>query len=119
MNAHKASLINAVILIAMSVWGYLDSDTPSKTALIPAAFGLVLLLLNRGIKLDNKIIAHIAVVLTLLVLLALIKPFIGTIERDNTMGIIRVGLMILSCAWAMRYFIQSFIDARKAKEAGE
>jgi len=119
MNAHNSSLINALILIAMPAWAYFGGDAASKTALIPAAFGVILLLLNPGLKKENKVLSHIAVVLTLLVTVALIKPFLGVIERDNTMGIIRVGLMLVSSMVALRYFVQSFINARKAKAAGE
>ena len=42
MNAATANLINALTLIAMSLWGYFGSETPSPTAFIPAAFGAVL-----------------------------------------------------------------------------
>jgi len=73
MNAHKASLINAVTLIAMGAWGYFGSLTPSPTALIPVFIGVILMVLNNGIKYDNKVIAHIAVVLTFVILIALSK----------------------------------------------
>lgn len=114
MNAHKASLINAFLLIALGIWGYLNATSP--TALIPVGFGVVLLALSNGVKKENKVIAHIAVVFTLLILLGLIKPFMGTIERGNTLGTVRTGVMILSTIMAMFYFIKSFRDARKARE---
>ena len=72
MKAHTASLINALILIALSLWGYFSSETPSMTALIPTAIGVVLLALNNGVKKENKVIAHIAVLLTLLSLIGLV-----------------------------------------------
>ena len=59
MKAHSASLINAAFLITMSLWGYCSSDNPSATALIPTFVGIVLLLLNKGVKNENKMIAHI------------------------------------------------------------
>ena len=68
MKAHVASLINAVLLIVLSSWGYLTSDTPSITALIPTIIGVILLALNKGIKTENKMVAHIAVFLTLIIL---------------------------------------------------
>ena len=71
MKAHTASLINALILIGFGLWAYLGSDTPSKTALIPAGFGAVLLSLYKGVEKENKIIAHIAVLLTLLIVILL------------------------------------------------
>ena len=71
MKAHTASLINAVILVALGGWAYLSSDDPSMTALIPVAVGVLLLALNGGVKKENKVIAHIAVLLTLVILLGL------------------------------------------------
>ncbi|MEM9362860.1 MAG: hypothetical protein AAGA43_09500 [Bacteroidota bacterium] len=117
MKAHTVSLINALVLIAFSLWGYLSSDTPSTTALIPAAIGVVLLLLNNGVKKENKVIAHIAVVLTLVVLIGLIKPFFGSLERGDTLAVIRVAIMILTTTIAMLAFIRSFREARKNRQA--
>ena len=67
-------------------------------------------------KNENKIIAHIAVLLTLLILIGLIKPVIGAVERDNSAALIRLGIMIVSTIMAMVFFIKSFINARKNKE---
>lgn len=92
---------------------------PSKTALIPVGFGIVLACMFVGIKNHNKLIAHIAVGLTLLILLALIMPLNGAIGRGDTAAMARVGVMMLSSAVAMFFFVKSFIDARKAREAAE
>ena len=113
MNAAKASLINAATLLIMGVWGYVVTNSP--TALIPVGFGVVLLALNNGVKKENKIIAHIAVVLTLLIIPGLIKPFSSAVSDGDSMGMLRVGLMILTSIYAMIYFVKSFIDARKNK----
>lgn len=117
MPAHTVSLINAVVLIAFSVWGYLSYADPSITALIPAVFGLLLLILNPSVKKQNKVVAHIAVVLTILVLGGLFRPLTGAIERDNTLAIIRVLGMMLTTIWALIAFVQSFTQARKKKSA--
>ena len=69
MKAHTASLINAIALISMGTWGYLDSDGGAVTALIPVIIGVILLLVYNGVKKENKTIAHIAVLLTFIVLL--------------------------------------------------
>lgn len=113
MKAHTASLINAILLIVLSGWGYLDSETPSITALIPAFVGVALLLCNKGVKNENKAIAHIAVLLTLIILFGLYKPLTGVLDRGNTMGVVRVVLMLVSTVVAMVYFVKSFIAARK------
>jgi hypothetical protein len=115
MNAHIANLINAVTLIGMSLWGYYGSDTPSKTALIPLVFGIVLLALNNGVKFQNKAQAHVAVIATLLVFVALIKPLMGAMDRGDNMATIRVAAMMVTSGVAFAFFIKSFIDARKAR----
>ena len=116
MKAHTASLINAVLLIVLPLWGYLSSETPSVTALIPAFIGVALLVMNYGVKKENKIIAHIAVLLTLVILFGLIKPLMGALGRGDGLAISRVLVMIISTVFAMVFFVKSFIDARKRRE---
>jgi predicted ferric reductase len=113
MNAHKASLINAILLVTLSLWGYFSSETPSITALIPAFVGVILIAINKGVKKENKVIAHIAVVLTLVILVGLIKPLLGAVDRSDNLAILRVLIMIISTIMAMIYFIKSFIQVRK------
>ncbi len=119
MKAHTANLLNAATLIVMGLWGYFGSDSPSNTALIPVVAGAILLFMNNGVKNENKVIAHIAVVLTLLLIIALIMPFKGTITRGDTMGTVRTGIMMVTGIIAMVAFIGSFKAARKAREASE
>ena len=71
MKPFIANLINAIILIALSSWGYFASQTPSMTALIPTFIGVVLLICTPGVKNENKVIAHVAVLLTFVVLVGL------------------------------------------------
>ena len=116
MKADTASLINALTLIGMSAWAYFASATPSMTALIPAGFGIALLLCLPGVKAENKVIAHVAVLLTIVVLLALFMPLKRAVGRGDMMAILRVGLMMATTAVAIVFFIKSFRDARKARE---
>ena len=116
MTAHVASLINSLFLIGFGLWAYFGADTPSKTALIPVAFGSVLLCLYKGIRNENRIVAHIAVLLTLLILVGLVKPLTAAIGREDGMAIMRVSVMIISTIVALVFFIKSFIDVRRARE---
>ena len=116
MKAHTASLINALLLIGLGAWGYFGSETPSSTALIPVIAGFILLTLYKGVKMENKVLAHIAVVITLIMAFGLAMPFKGAISRDDTMAAVRVGIMLVSTIVALIAFIKSFIDARKARE---
>ena len=113
MKASLSSLLNAIILISMGLWGYFESESKAITALIPVIIGTILLLVNKGVKNENKALAHVAVLLTFLILFGLVKPLLGAFERENTYAIIRVLLMIISSLWAMISFIKSFISARK------
>tara|TARA_B100000902_G_C27173438_1_gene845062 strand:- start:440 stop:784 length:345 start_codon:yes stop_codon:yes gene_type:complete len=113
MNATKANLLNSVILIAVGSWGYFDGDGKSMTALIPVIFGVVLLLCNNGVKNQNKVIAHIAVLATFVCLVGLFMPLNGAIERGNDVAVGRVSAMIASSVIALIFFIRSFIEARR------
>ena len=115
MTASTSSLLNAIILISMGLWGYFESESKAITALIPVIIGIILLIVNKGVKNENKALAHVAVLLTFLILIGLIKPLMGAFERENTYAMIRVLLMIISSLWAMISFIKSFISARKNK----
>tara|TARA_Y100001934_G_C12060803_1_gene635267 strand:+ start:438 stop:806 length:369 start_codon:yes stop_codon:yes gene_type:complete len=117
LNAHKASLINAISLILIGGFGYLQSETPSPTALIPVVVGVLLIAMNKGVKDENKIIAHIAVLLTFIMLLGLAMPLMGSVKRGDTQGTIRVIVMIFTTIGALFYFVKSFIDARKSRES--
>jgi hypothetical protein len=112
MKTYIASLMNALILISFGLWGYFVSATPSFTALIPVVFGLALLAINPGIKRENKTIAHIAVILTFLVMLGLFMPLRGAILRDDMSAVLRVLVMLLASITALVYFVRSFLAAR-------
>ena len=115
IKPHIANLVNSITLITLGLWGYIGSTTPSVTALIPVIFGVLLLLSNMGVKKENKIIAHIAVTLTLLILFGLFKPLSGALEKGNSIAIFRVLTMLITTIVALASFIKSFIDARKSR----
>lgn len=117
MKAHTASLINAITLIACSVWAYVSIGGASFTALIPAAFGIAIALCYRGVAAENKVIAHVAVTLTLIVLIALYMPLTSAIGGGEPLALLRSVLMVVTTIIAMVAFIKSFRDARKAREA--
>ncbi|MGW8314404.1 MAG: hypothetical protein ACWGNV_02300 [Bacteroidales bacterium] len=119
MKPFQASILHAIILVAFGLWGYFGPEDPSLTALIPVATGVVLLLLNRGLRKQNRTIAHIVVILTFLILIALIKPLTGSIQRSDTSGLMRVLVMMAASALAMVYFIKSFVDARRKPKSGD
>ena len=114
-SIQQFNLINSIALISMSVWGYIDTN--SLTALIPAVFGVILLLLGTMLTNEKlvKLSAHLVVLFTLFILVALVVQVLpGVVERGG-IGLIRVILMISTSAIAMIVFIKSFIDNRKSQ----
>ena len=113
MSTKKANLINSLTLVIIGLWGYFEVNSP--TALIPVFFGLVLFLCNKGVEKENKIVAHLAVLLTFLFLIAMVGMRLPKSLESGGMGLFRVILMILTSTIAMLTFINSFIKNRKAK----
>ena len=114
-SIQQFNLINSIALISMSVWGYIDTN--SFTALIPAVFGVILLILGTMLRNEKlvKLSAHLVVLFTLFILVALVVQVLpGVVERGG-IGLIRVILMISTSAIAMIVFIKSFIDNRKSR----
>ena len=103
MNAHNASLVNAILLVTMGGWGYFESGSP--TSLIPVVIGVLLVLLNKGIKTQNKVVAHIAVLVTLLGF-ALVMPLMRAIEDGRTEATLRILIMLSSTVYAMIFFVK-------------
>ena len=110
MNAHIASLVNGIVLVVIGLWGYMESSSP--TSLIPVVIGVILLVLNKGVKNQNKVVAHIAVLVTLLSF-ANIMPLLSALEDGRNEAAVRIIIMLSSSLYAMIYFVKSFIEARK------
>jgi len=113
MKPYLINLLNAIALILLGGWAYLTSTTPSITALIPVFAGIVLVSITPGFKKGNRVLAHIAVTLTFLILLGLIKPLTGAIGRSDSLGVTRVIVMMATSLAATSIFVKSFIDARR------
>lgn len=116
MKPYAINLLNALTLIILGSWAYVASSTPSITALIPVLGGIILIIITPGFKKGNRVFAHAAVTLTLILLLGLIKPLAGTIGRSDNQGTIRVLIMMAASLTAMIVFIKSFIDARRSSK---
>ena len=111
MNSSNANILNSVCLIIIGLWGYLEVTSP--TALIPVGFGVALFLCVPGLKKENKVIAHIAVLLTLIILLALVGMRLPKSIDQGGIGLIRVILMTGTSTLSMIYFVKSFIANTK------
>lgn len=113
MKPYIVNTLNSILLIVIGSWAYFSSETPSVTALIPVIAGILLLMITPGFKKGNRVIAHIAVIITLIILIGLVKPLTGALGREDQLAVFRVVLMMASSVFAMIVFVKSFIDARR------
>ena len=132
MKPYQANLINVLALILMPVWALIAFEAPvdepdksNMTALIPVVFAIILFLFNGGLKKENKFISHLAVIFTLITIVAIyMKPFSSALADyndnnsiENIMRIVRSGVMILTGVLSMIVFVRSFIANRKSKQS--
>jgi len=118
MKPYVANLIYGILLVLLSIWAYMASESPSATAFIPTAFGVVLLAFTPAMKKGNKTVAHIVVVFTVLVLGGLVMPLLGALDRADNMAIARVIVMMVWGLVALVVYINSFVDARRNRVEG-
>jgi hypothetical protein len=112
MKPHFINLLNALVLIILGGWGYMEKDAP--TALIPVFIGGILWLQTDKMKAGDKTAAHIAVGLTVLAVLGLFMPLRHEANMGDTMGVLRSATMLVSSMFAVFAFVKSFMEARRA-----
>jgi hypothetical protein len=119
---HIVNLIYSIFLISTGITGfilrYLEAGDFQYTSLIPSLFGIVLLLLTRGISRQNKIISHIAVFLTLILAVLTLVMFIknaGNGFMETRKGVIFI-LIILSSLSVLTLYIIRFISIKNIKK---
>ena len=116
MNSTKANLLNSITLISLGLWGFFEAFNnvgwKAGTALIPVVFGVIFLLCYNGLKNENKLISHIVVLLTALLLGVLLIMRLPVEIEEGGIKLFRISAMILTCSLAMIFFIKSFIEAR-------
>lgn len=108
MKNFQVMTFNALVLIALGVFGYVTSGSP--TALIAPAIGVILLALAIPVKKDNSIAAHIGVGLTGL---AAIMFFVVGGMRGNVIIIVMGAVTLL----AFIFYIADFMKRKKEREA--
>lgn len=117
MKPSVVNFINGLILIIVGLYGYFgvtsSTGTASVTALIPAVFGFLLVLLSSFWNKAPKVISHIAIVLTLLLIIMVVNRFVKIDVWNETKYIFLI--CIISNAFALFVFIRSFINARIRK----
>ncbi len=112
VHPKKAIALNAVVLILIGVIAFIIKSSP--TALIPAFFGALIGICFLTYDKNNKLVAHICLVLMLLVFGSLFMPLKARFAADDLPGMLRVAAMQLVTLYAMVCFIISFVQARKS-----
>jgi len=112
-----------IILIVLGVGGYFGSDRVSMTALIPAAFGLLLVLFGALARDDKrrKMAMHIAVTVGLLGFLGTVSGLFqlptllsgGVVARPG--AVVSKSIMAVLMAVYVGMCVKSFIDARRRR----
>jgi fluoride ion exporter CrcB/FEX len=112
-----------IVLIVLGLGGYFGTDRVSLTALIPAAFGLLLVIfgaLARDEK-RRKLAMHIAVTVGLLGFLGTVSGLVklptllsgGEVARPP--AVIAQSIMAVLMAVYVGMCVKSFIDARRRR----
>jgi len=120
----KLTIVYGVIFILMGLYGYFGISSESITALIPAFFGIPMLILG-WLGLNEKYLKHtmhVSAVLNLLgfagTVSGLIKFFkmIGGAETTRPAAVTVQALMAVLCLVFLILAVKSFIDARRNKK---
>ena len=115
-------LLCALGFISYWFWSQLGGDRQSPTALIPAGFGALLLLLGFASLMKptmRKHFMHAAVALALLGFLASAPMGVmGLIRKGAALGPVAQLIMAALTGAYVALGVRSFIAARRAREAG-
>jgi hypothetical protein len=112
-----------VVLILLGLFGYIGTGMEHPTSLIPAIFGLLLVVFGAMARDDKKrkMAMHIAVVIGLLGFLGSASGLIslpavlsgGQVERP--MAVVSKSIMAVLMAVYVAMCVKSFINARRAR----
>lgn len=109
MKPPVANLVNSAILVVLGGWGFAASGYQYVTALIAPVFGLVFLGLHAGLVRERRYAVYPIIGLTLLLLIALVRPLTRELSQGDYAGVARVAVMMFSCMVATVRYFQHFV----------
>lgn len=119
----KVTILVGLFLVLLGLGFFIGTGMEHRTALIPAAFGAVLMILGRQARLEarRKHAMHIAVVVALLGFGGTVRS-LGKVAQhfsgqpvDRPAAVIAQALMAIVLGVFVALSIRSFIQARRAR----
>ncbi len=117
------SITSGVLLILVGIAGYafsLFDGNKSWTALIPAAFGVLLVALGAAAKSNESLRKHLMHAAVLIGLVGFLIPAWRLVSRFNdltvSLAVLSQAAMALICLFFVILCVQSFITARRNRE---
>ncbi len=122
----STAIVSGVFLILIGIVGYVFSDLESGkrlTALIPAAFGLLLVVLGFVAKSSENLRKHLMHAAVIVGLMGFFIPaarlLMNVSNLKVSLGVLSQAAMALVCLFFVILSIQSFINARRNRTADE
>ena len=107
-------------LIVLGIIGYgaaFYGGNPSPTALIPAAFGVILLILGYTARAKENLRKHLMHAAVLVGVIGFVVPLINLIRKIGSLtlslGTVAQIAMVIVCGAFVLISVKSFLDARK------
>ncbi len=121
----STAIISGIFLILIGIAGYVFSivdGNKSATALIPAAFGVLLLILGFVAKSKESLRKHLMHAAVIVGLAGFLIPTIRLVSKIGSLtvslAVMSQALMALVCLFFVILCVQSFINARKNRIDG-
>lgn len=117
----RNSFIFGALMIALAIGFHVATGMASKTALIPAGFGAILLIcgaVGLGGEKPRKHAMHVAAMVSLLGVLSIGRALPKLLQGDFSPAPLEMLLFAVLSLVFLILCIQSFIAARKARQAG-
>lgn len=119
MKAHQISAISGVIILLLGGYHLVASPAASASSYIIPAIGVLFLGASPAIKKDNRTVAHIVVVFTLvLAAFSGYKAYQASLLTDETLRETEIQVfsaLAISCTGAFIYYLQGFIERKKTE----
>lgn len=93
----KIVLCNGLLLLVVGFWGFAANQFAVHTGLTPLIAGSIFVIFSMLLHKENIFLLRLYIVLSLILGLAFLWPFLRNFEQNDFWGMFRTGLEILSC----------------------